>query len=135
MKRKKTRQRIDEYDRCTLEPMYERPLELDTSGADALTAFYQFDTHGKRVSCQQPDVVARWVGIKKAIHFHIKEWLAGYREGTFAAFEIEQCIDEFHLPTYAAKELRQAYKTHAADYFMSIGRIHPSPEVRLMVAQ
>lgn len=106
MKRNKIQLRIDEYERCTLTPLHEPLLPYADNGLDALTAFYEYDTHGRRVACTNPDSVARWIGIKKAIHMHVKEWLAGYREGTLGVAEIEQCISEYRLPDYAAKELR-----------------------------
>ena len=133
VKRAKTQRRCDEYDACLLTPLYDVLLLFNPDGADALTAFYQFDTHGKRIQCQQPDVVARWIGIKKSIHFHIKEWLAGYREGTFSAAEIEECIDVFCLPVYAAKELRQAFTAYADDYSTAIVRISPNSDIRGLV--
>lgn len=76
-------------------PDYLPQLQYDVDGKDAKYCFWLFDSTGKLVPCNQPELLTEVLVCKKSINFHIKLWVDNYMD---LFLPIQHYLNEFVDP-------------------------------------
>ncbi len=70
-------------------------VPFDENGVDAKRAFHKFDSNGKLVPCNEPELFKNLLTTKKGINFHFKMWAEGFND---FREPIDYYLDEFDDP-------------------------------------
>jgi len=54
--------------------------EVQKGENDVKKAFYEFDTHGKLIPCENPALLIELIITKRMINWQIKQWAEGFRD-------------------------------------------------------
>lgn len=85
----------------------------NSDGKDAKYCFYLYDSQGKVIPTNEPELLFELHKCKGSINFHIKMWAEGRADGTLPLVELSQrkCISMY--PEY---ELDDNIKDYEAEY-------------------
>jgi len=76
--------------------------------ASALEAFKKYDCEGKKIGCDDADIVRAMRG-KASLNWHIKNWAIGIAEGLFLAKEFKEAHP--WLPDWAWSAMEETRKS------------------------
>lgn len=88
------------------------------TGKSAKECFYVFDSQGKIIPTNEPELLFELHKCKGSINFNIKMWVEGISEGTFV---ISEFINEYELLQWMIKAIENQLKKSMADITMCKG--------------
>jgi hypothetical protein len=74
-------------------------------GKSAKECFYQFDTNGKIISTNEPDLLYQIIKCKGSLNLNIKMWAEDWSNLLFFKFNLEEIKQEFELLDWQIKAI------------------------------
>lgn len=78
-------------------------IKYSQSGKSAKEAFYLYDSNGKIVATNEPELLIALYRTKASINLHISMWAEGRADGTFPGIEFGAYAKETQLPQWVVK--------------------------------
>ena len=97
-------------DRLTFSGQYKPVASYAENGPDAKRAFFIYDSQGVLKPTKEPELLSKLISCKKSVNFHIKQWAAGYSEGTLLLLDLCDIQRDFKAPQWVIKAIKHQGK-------------------------